>query len=93
MRRIALFMLSPIISHGMKRIAFVTLLAVGLLGPTACSVNQAFVKGVESYSEAILPEYEEYVKKDSTMSEEDVSIRLDSANGLKNLIKEAKEEK
>lgn len=57
-----------------------------------CSVNQAFVKGVDAGTSVILPRYIEYVTNDPDLDEESKVERIKTAEALKRLINEAKEE-
>lgn len=73
----------------MKTLLFVLTVLCLVAG---CSPDQAFVKGVEGYTDVILPEYEKYVDNDSRLNANDKKIRKDSAKGLRALIKEAKDD-
>ena len=54
------------------------LMLISLLA--GCSVDQEFVKAVDGYTGAILPEYREYVEKDSNLDAETRRIRLQTAD-------------
>lgn len=68
------------------------LAAVVLLPAATCMPDQQFVKGVDGYAKVILPEYERYLDADPNLTDDDKAIRKDSANGLRALIEEAKED-
>lgn len=53
-------------------------------------VNATFVKGVDSGVAVIGPEYEAYVRADSTISQKTKDIRLKTLQSLIDLINEAK---
>lgn len=72
-------------------LSFITLAAV--LTAASCLPDQRFVKGVEGYNDAILPEYKKYVIDREPVpdwSESEKEIRMDSVKGLKDLVEEAK---
>ena len=59
---------------------------------TGCSLNKSFVKGVDGYTQVILPEYKSYIQKDSTLSTKDKEIRTQTAVRFQALVDEAKKE-
>lgn len=70
----------------------VMLLLLTVLLLPACSINKAFVKGVDSGTSVILPRYEEYVTKDATLDEDSKKERIRTSTELKKLIEDAKKE-
>ena len=76
----------------MKRWILILLICFPVLIAAKCMPDQQFVKGVEGYTDVILPEYERYINADSRLNEDDKAIRLESSTGLKALIEEAKDE-
>ena len=74
----------------MKRMRSMLFAALVLLSAAGCCApDAAFVKAADGYADAILPEYEAYVKADATLSESTKKIRLDSAAGLRRLLEAA----
>lgn len=72
---------------------FRTLVAVAFTALLAgCSLNKAFVKSVNDYSEAILPEYKQYIKRDPVLDDDTKRIRLQSAEKFQELIDDAMKE-
>jgi len=55
-----------------------------------CSLNVQFVKSVDEYTKAILPEYRTYVQKDTTLDEDTKRIRSQTADRFQMLIDDAK---
>lgn len=72
----------------MKKI-LILLVVVSVSG---CSLNRQFVKAVNGFTTTILPEYKEYIKKDSSLDEDTKRIRTQSADKLQEIINSAKEE-
>ncbi|OPX20562.1 MAG: hypothetical protein BZ151_03200 [Desulfobacca sp. 4484_104] len=62
----------------------------GLLLLGGCSVNQDFVRGVDGYTQIILPEYKAYIAKDPQLSPDTKRIRLQSADKFQQLVDDAK---
>jgi hypothetical protein len=57
-----------------------------------CAANKQFVDACGGFSSVILPEYEGYVKADSSISESTKKIRLESSAKFQQLIDAAKEQ-
>jgi len=74
------------------RFLLIAVLAAAPLAAVSCTVDQVFVKAVDGYCEAILPEYEKYVHQDADLSDTDKEIRMDSIKGFKRLVETAKED-
>jgi hypothetical protein len=68
----------------MKKMLVVAVLLVG-----SCSLNHQFVKSVDSCNSLILPEYKEYVAKDTSISDDTKRIRIRTADELNSMVKEA----
>jgi len=68
------------------------LVVAASLTAAGCSVNVAFVKAVEGYADAILPEYEAYVNADPRLDPDTRRIRLQTAQRFRLLVDEAKKE-
>jgi len=66
---------------------FVVMVALG------CGANRQFVKAVDGYTRIILPEYKEYVQRDTTIAEDTKRIRIQSAEQFQALVDDAKEMK
>lgn len=73
----------------MKKLMLVGVTLMALVG---CGVNQAFVKGVESGTSVILPRYISYVMADPDLDEDTKVERIRTAEALRRLINEAKDE-
>lgn len=77
----------------MKRFARALLLCSAVIGlASGCSVNQAFVRGVDGYAKTILPEYDAYIDKDPALSPDTKKLRKETAIRFRALIEEAKKE-
>lgn len=57
-----------------------------------CSLNKAFVKSVNDYTQTILPEYKQYIEKDPGLDEDTKRIRLQTAQKFQELIDDAVKE-
>lgn len=59
---------------------------------SSCTLNQAFVKSISDYTDTILPEYKEYIEKDTTLTEDTKRIRKQTADKFQALVNDAMEE-
>jgi hypothetical protein len=66
-------------------------LAAGL-GSSGCTVNESFIKAVDGYAASILPEYQDYVERDTRLDPDSKRIRRQTAQKFRELIDEAKKE-
>ena len=77
----------------MKRLAILLVMAtfsVGVLG-ACCTVNEAFVNGMDSGAKVILPRYVNYVQNDANLDEDTKEERIRTADKMRELIDEALE--
>jgi hypothetical protein len=56
-----------------------------------CAVNQAFVKSMDSTHKAVAVEYEEYVKSDGDLSDDEKAMRLKTTKDWRTTIDTAAE--
>lgn len=68
------------------------LLILSCFLPMLGCLNRAFVKAVDGYTTVILPEYKEYVVKDTTLDEDTKRIRTQSADKFQELVDDAKKD-
>jgi len=66
--------------------------ALCLLCLGCSSLDRAFVRSVNGYANVILPEYREYIQKDSSLSDDTRRIRTQTADKFRQLIDEAVKE-
>ena len=69
-----------------------TLALAVTLGSSGCTVNEVFVKAVDGYAASILPEYEDYLQRDSRLDPDSKRIRLQTSRKFRELIDEARKE-
>ena len=74
----------------MRRGIHILACAVLVLGLSGC-INTVFVNAVDRHTSVILPEYRAYVQADPVLGETSKRIRLESADTLEALIREAKQ--
>ena len=78
----------------MRRLVCLTILALTLTVGSGCSllfgsVNQEFAEASKGFADQVLPEYENYLDADTSLSEDDRRIRRNSAKGWRELIDDA----
>ena len=76
----------------MKKLMRVPIVLICLSLSACCSVNAAFVKGVDSGTSVILPRYVDYIKNDANLDEDSKKERIRTVDKLRELIEEAKKQ-
>lgn len=65
------------------------LIAATIVACSGCYTNRSFIKAVDGYTRAILPEYRNYVQNDSNLDSDSKRIRIQTAEQFQKLVNQA----